>query len=186
MSVRGSWIVRGTLVTGLLYTSKAQGQSSIPIGGLLQRYCTLVHMRPDHWLLAIFQPKKLTKHLIGSIKIPWKKKECPKKSFSWFPNYLQNAAFPNGIEANTLYCTKAVNGRDSLPKKVSLVLLLFNNRIALVGKEAESSKCGRIQSKDLRISGPCVHLNPVLFVLKYFSSYLKIIFFWKRGWFEVK
>ena len=75
-----------------------------------------------------------------------------------------------------LYCTKPANGRVSLPKKVSLVLLLFNNRIALVGKEAESSKCGRIQSKDLRISGPCVHLNPVLFVLKYFSSYLNIIF----------
>ena len=63
--------------------------------------------------------------------------------------------FPNGIEANTLYCTKPVNGRVSLPKKVSLVLLLFNNRIALVSKEAESSKCGRIQSKDLGISGPC-------------------------------
>ena len=49
-------------------------------------------------------------------------------------------------------------------KKVSLVLLLFNNRIALVSKEAESSKCGRIQSKDLRISSPCTVLKQELSV----------------------
>ena len=53
------------------------------------------------------------------------------------------------------YCTKSVNEKLErvFPKKL---WFCFNNRIALESMKAESSKCGRIPSKDLRILVVCV------------------------------